>query len=56
LRHVEVSEADALAGHAIQIRRLDPLVAKAAQIAIAKIIGEDDDDVRRPLGSVGVGG
>ena len=61
LRDVEVGEADALGRHAIEVGRARPGVAgaraEAADVGVAEIVGEDDDDVgqalreRRPDGS-----
>ncbi|KKM68564.1 hypothetical protein LCGC14_1459620 [marine sediment metagenome] len=47
-RRLEVGELHALGGHAIDVGRLEPFGSVAAEILIALIIGEQDDDVRRP--------
>ena len=51
LGHVKAREARALLGHAVEVRRLDLLVAEAAEVAVAHVIDVDDDDVRRAFGS-----
>ena len=43
---VELREAQAFGGHAIQVRRLDGRVAVAAEIPVTEVVGQDDDDVR----------
>ena len=45
LRDVEAGEARSLGRQAIEIRRLECLCAKAADVAVALIVGEDEDDV-----------
>ena len=42
---VELCELRAFRRHAIEVRRADGACAIDAEVAIAKIIGEDDDDV-----------
>src|SRR5215218_942594 len=43
---VEVCEAHAFGGHTIDPRRLDAWRAVAAEIVVALVVGENDDDVR----------
>ena len=43
--HHEARELPAFTGDAVDIRRLDCLGAKTTQVAIALIIGEDDNKV-----------
>ena len=52
---IELREAQAFGGHTIQIRRLDRRVAVAAEVAVAEVVGQDDDDVRL-RGGVGADG
>jgi hypothetical protein len=42
---VEVGEAQALRGHAVEVGRGDDLLAVAAEIAVAEVIGHDPDEV-----------
>ena len=52
---IVICESDALFGELIQIGRLDVPATVAGQIAVAQIIGQDEDDVRsRGLGDMGV--
>ena len=44
---------DSLGGHAVEVRGADRRVAVAAEVAVAEIVGKDDDDVRRPVGGEG---
>ncbi len=46
---VRLSEADAFGGHAIKVGRLDPFLTITAEIAVAEVIGHDENDVRRTL-------
>ena len=46
-RGVGVGEADAFAGELIDVRRLDLGRAIAAEIAVADVVGQDEDDVGR---------
>src|SRR5262245_58662182 len=50
LRYVEVGEADPVLGHLIEMGRANSLVAITAEVAVAKIVGEDDDEVGWRLG------
>jgi hypothetical protein len=43
---VEVGEARPLAGHLVKPRRLELRVAITAEVAVAEIVGINDDDVR----------
>ena len=43
--HMEVAEPHGFVGQAIQVRRLDDRIAVAAQVAVALIVGEQDDDI-----------
>jgi hypothetical protein len=43
-----LGEAHALSGQTIDIRGPDGLLAVAAHIAKAKVVGKDEDDVRFP--------
>ena len=54
-RDVEVREAHALGGHAVEVGRADARMAVAAQVAVAQIVGEDDDDVGQLFGPHGAG-
>ena len=45
---VKLSEADSFLRHRIDPRCLEHLLAKAAQISVAKIVGEDQHNVRLP--------
>ena len=45
LGHVETGEARALSGEAIDVRRLDILGSVAAEVAVAEVIGEDENNV-----------
>ena len=52
---ISLGKADALGGQPIQVRRQDPVLAITAEMAIAQIISQDEDNVRRlfhrhPLG------
>jgi hypothetical protein len=42
---VEVREAHALGGHPVEVRRADRRAAVAAEVAVALVVGQDDDDV-----------
>ncbi len=48
---VELSEPHAAGGQAIDVRRFDLLLAIAAQIAVAEIIGQEEHDVRMRRGA-----
>src|SRR5688572_9515576 len=52
-RGVEIGEAQSLARHSVEVRRANGGRAVTAEITVAEIIDEDDDDVRW---SFGVGG
>ena len=52
LRHVEIAEDAALRGQAIEVRRDEAFRAENADIGVALVVGEDDDDV----GELGAGG
>ena len=43
--HMEVAEPHGFMAQAIQMRRLDDRIAVAAQVAVALIVGEQDDDI-----------
>src|SRR4051794_29423321 len=51
---VKVGKAQTFRRHAIQVRRANARISVAAQIAVAHVVGENDDDIRRvsidPLG------
>jgi hypothetical protein len=49
LGHIEVREADTLGGHAVQVRGLEALGTVAAHIPISLVVGEDQDDVGKPV-------
>lgn len=53
-RDVEIGKAKPLGGHAIEMGCPDRRGAVAAEIAVAEVIGEDDDDVG-PLGGLSGG-
>ena len=42
---VGLGEAHALGGQAVQVRREDVLLAVAAEVAVAEVVGQDEDDV-----------
>ncbi len=42
---IKIGEAQAFRRHAIQIRRANARMTITAQIAVAQIVGENDDDV-----------
>jgi hypothetical protein len=44
-RHVEVREPQPLARHPIEMRRVHVDGAKAGEIGVAQVIGQDDDEV-----------
>ena len=44
---IVVREAHPLGGHAVDVRRLDPLLAVTSEVAIAQIVGQDDNDIGR---------
>src|SRR5688572_30742346 len=43
---IEVRETHSFGGHAVKIGSADGWVTVAAQITVAEVVGEDDDDVR----------
>ena len=43
---IELREAQAFGGHAIQVRRLDGRMAVATEVTVTEVVGQDDDDVR----------
>src|SRR5262245_16800749 len=45
--NVEVGPLLALGGHRVETRRPDVRTAERSEVAVAEIVGEDDDDVRR---------
>ena len=47
--HVSAGESHAIAGQRVNLRRGNLRIPLASQLAIAKIIGHDDEDVWRPL-------
>ena len=42
---MKVSEPDAVTSHAIEIRSLDDLIAVTAEVAVAQVIAENQNDV-----------
>ncbi len=48
---VEVGEAQALGGQPVEVRRANELLAVGADVAVAEVVGEDEDDVRPRRGS-----
>ena len=48
--HVEIGEADALAVQPVDVRRPQHGVAMARQVAVALVVGEDQDDIGGRLG------
>ena len=44
---VVLGEFQALGGEAIEVRRADDFLAERADVAVAEIVGEDENDVRR---------
>jgi hypothetical protein len=51
---VEVGEPHALGVEAVEVRRLEDRVAVTGQVAIALVVGDNEDDVRRGRGSAEV--
>ena len=47
-RDVEVGQPDALIVEPVEVRRLEHRIAMARQVAIAVVVGQQDDDVRAP--------
>ena len=47
---IVLGEPDALPGQAVELRRLEPRLAVGAEIAVAEIVGLDQQDVRLPRG------
>ena len=45
-RDLEVGEPDALGAELIEVRRLEDRIPVGAQVAIALVVGQDEDDVR----------
>ena len=43
---MRVGEAAALAREPVEVRRLRVLRAVAAEVAVADVVGEDEDDIR----------
>src|SRR5262249_13906989 len=43
---VKAGEAQSLGGHAIEVGRLEPLGPVTADVAVAQVVGKNDDDVR----------
>ena len=43
---VELRELHPLGRHAVDVRRLDLLLAVAAEFAVAEVVGDDEHDVR----------
>ena len=48
LGDVEVGEPPPLAREPVEVRRGEPGGAEAADVGVSLVVGEDDDDVRRP--------
>ena len=46
---VGLGEADAFGGEAVEVRSFDPFLAVTAEIAVAEVVGHDENDVRRAL-------
>ena len=42
---IGIGESHAVGGQAIEIRRFDLLLAVAAEVAVAEVIGQDEDDI-----------
>jgi hypothetical protein len=53
---VVMRELQALGGEAVEVRRADEFLAEGADVAVAEIVGEDEDDVGRTRGRGGDGG
>ena len=47
--HIKAGQSGTLRRHLIDARRADVLAAEATQVAVALVVGEDDDEVGRPL-------
>ena len=43
---VELREAHPFPRHAVEVRRPDPSLAVAPEVAVAEVVGEDENDVR----------
>jgi hypothetical protein len=41
-----VGKAHSFLGHPVYVRRLDYLLSEAAQVPVAQIVGEDENDIR----------
>jgi hypothetical protein len=50
LGDVEVGEAHAVRREAVDVRGTDDLVAVAAEVGVAHVVGVHEDDVRRAVG------
>ena len=50
---MEIGEADALAGQAVEVGRLDAFRAETAEVVVALVVREDDDEIGRPLRGLG---
>ena len=46
---MEIGEPPPLAGEPVEVRCLKALGAEAADVAVSLIVGEDDDDIGRPV-------
>ncbi len=49
LGDVKAGEPEALGGHAVDMRGVDVGRSVAPEVAVAQVVGQDDDDVRRAL-------
>jgi hypothetical protein len=54
MSHVEISEARAFPGKPIYIGCCEPLGTIHADVAVALIVGEDDDNIRRAPCRIGL--
>ncbi len=50
---VAIGEASTLGGHAVEVRRFVGRAAEAAEVATAEIIGQNNDEIRKPGGPEG---
>jgi hypothetical protein len=53
LRRVELGQPDPFPRQPVQVRRRDPPRPEAAEVRVAQVIGENQDDVRRSAFGVG---
>jgi hypothetical protein len=49
---MKIGEADAVDSEFIDVRRLNDLLAVAAEFTVAEVVGHDEDDIR-PVAQIG---